>query len=339
MSDFPFKPRVVGWELTLRCNMNCLHCGSSAGSARPDELTEEEGLDLIDQMVALGTQVLTLSGGEPMTHPSWHVYAKKLVDSGVHTYMITNGLLLEKNIDKLLSTGMKRVGVSLDGTEKTHNFIRNHPNSFQSAMKGIKKAIKAGLQPGAITHISRANIKDMEEMYRIFRDKGLKFWQIQITFRQGRMLEHDEFSLDPEEVPAIADFVHEKQQLKEGLDVVPGDNLGYYCNPPIRPREWQGCFAGRHLMGVDADGAIKGCLSLPREFIEGYIRKEPLKTIWEDPQRFKYNRYFSPDMLKGSCKDCPKGDPCRAGCVVTAYSSTGERFYNPYCVYRVLNRK
>ena len=48
MSEFPFKPRVVGWELTLRCNMNCIHCGSSAGEPRPNELTEEDVARLID---------------------------------------------------------------------------------------------------------------------------------------------------------------------------------------------------------------------------------------------------------------------------------------------------
>lgn len=334
MSDFPFKPKVVGWELTLRCNMNCIHCGSSAGSARPDELSDEEALNLIDQLVELGTEVVTLSGGEPMTHPSWHIFAKKFVDAGVNTYMITNGLLLEQNVEKILSTGMKRLGVSLDGTEKTHNFIRNHPNSYKIAMKGIKKAKEAGISVGAITHISKANIDEMEDMYKDFLENKLDFWQIQITFRQGRMKEHEDFSLEPEQLVGIAEFVHEKQ--KEGkMFVAPGDNLGYYCEPPIRDKPWKGCFAGRHLVGIDADGSVKGCLSLPREFVEGNIRQEPLKVIWEDTQRFKHNRYFSPDMLEGYCKGCPKAIPCRAGCTVTAYSATGSKFNNPYCLFRV----
>ncbi|MCE1246413.1 MAG: radical SAM protein [Firmicutes bacterium] len=338
MSDFPFKPEVVGWELTLRCNMNCIHCGSTAGEPRPNELTEKEGLDLIDQMAELGTKILTLSGGEPLMHPSWHIYAKKLVEKGIAAYIITNGLLLEAAIPKMLEAGMRRIGVSIDGMEKTHNFIRNHPNSFQIAMKGIKKAIENGIAAGAITHISKANIGEMEDMYQHFLKVGLSFWQIQITFSQGRMKTHDDYALDPQQMLDIADFIYKKQQ--EGkMQVVPGDNMGYYCEPPITKRPFKGCFAGRHLMGVDADGSIKGCLSLPREFVEGNIRTESLRTIWEDPQRFKYNRYFSTDMLEGYCKDCPKGDPCRGGCTVTAYAATGSKFNNPYCVYRVMREK
>jgi len=339
MSEFPFKPRVVGWELTLRCNMNSIHCGSCAGPPRPDELTEEEGLALIDGLIDMGTEVLTLSGGEPLIHPSWHVYAKKLIDGGVNTYMITNGLILEQSIPKMLDSGLRRIGISLDGTEKIHNFIRNHPDSFNIAIKGAKKAKEAGIKVGAVTHISKANFDEMEKMYEIFSAIPLDYWQIQITFKLGRMKENDRYSLDPEQLPAIAEFIHRKQQIEHGLKVVPGDNMGYYCSHSIRKHKWKGCFAGRHLMGIDADGSVKGCLSLPREFVEGNIRKEPLRKIWEDSERFKYNRYFSTDMLEGYCKDCPQGDPCRAGCVVTAYSATGNRFNNPYCVYRVEREK
>ena len=123
--------------------------------------------------------------------------------------------------------------------------------------------------------------------------------------------------------------------------MLPGDNLGYFeeDGPSIREHKWKGCFAGRHLVGIDADGSVKGCLSLPREFIEGNLRTEPLRQIWEDPQRFRYNRYFDPEMLEGHCAGCPHGSSCRAGCVVTAHAATGNRFDNPYCAYRVQSGK
>jgi radical SAM protein with 4Fe4S-binding SPASM domain len=333
VSDFPFKPRVVGWELTLRCNMACIHCGSRAGAPRPDELSEAEGLDLIGQMAELGTEVVTLSGGEPLLHPSWHVYASRLRDLGVRTYMITNGLLLEENLPRLLETGLTRVGISVDGTEATHDRIRARRGSFQAVMGAARALRGAGVGVGAVTHVSKANIDELDAMHAVFAALPLDFWQVQITFRQGRMLDHADMALDPEQLPRVAAFVAERQAAGGPVRVVAGDNLGYYADPPIRDLPWKGCFAGRHLMGVDADGAVKGCLSLPREFVEGYVRKESLRTIWEDPERFRYNRYFTPEDLHGSCAGCPKGDPCRAGCVVTAHAATGDRFHNPYCIF------
>jgi radical SAM protein with 4Fe4S-binding SPASM domain len=248
-------------------------------------------------------------------------------------YMITNGLLLGKNAKRIAESGISRVGISIDGAEKTH-FIRNFPGSFKAALKGARKLKKVGVSAGAVTHISKANIDELEEMYNLFKKEGFDFWQIQIAFPLGRMKEQAEFPLEPEQIEAVSRFVYEKQ-LHGKPDVVAGDNLGYYSEPPIRKRTWKGCFAGRHIMGMEADGAVKGCLSLPGEFVEGNVKKESLRDIWEDPQRFKYNRYFSRDMLEGYCKDCPKGEPCRGGCTVTSYALTGNRFNNPYCDYRI----
>ena len=153
------------------------------------------------------------------------------------------------------------------------------------------------------------------------------------------MKEHDQYALRPEQIPQIVEFVHSCQQ-RDGIRVVAGDNLGYYEVPSIREKPWKGCFAGRHVLGIDADGTVKGCLSLRREaFSEGNIREEPLRKIWEDPQRFKFNRYFSPDMLTGHCTNCPHAIPCRAGCVVTSHGATGNRFDNPYCAFRIQSGK
>ncbi|MBI4675952.1 MAG: radical SAM protein [Elusimicrobia bacterium] len=336
---FPFKPQVAGWELTLACNMQCLHCGSSAGRPRPDELAVAEGLDLIDQLADLGARIVTLSGGEPLLHPAWDRYAARLSEKGVETFLITNGLLLGPSIPKIVASGMKRIGISIDGAEKTHDFIRNRPGSLRAALDAARDAKAAGLSVGAVTHVSNANFSELDELHGLLTTVPFDFWQVQLAFRQGRMKEHAGFALDPGRMEAVALSVHRKQRAKGKPWVVAGDNLGYYCAPPITKYPWKGCHAGRHLVGIDADGAVKGCLSLPREFVEGNVRKESLKRIWEDPERFKYNRYFSNDMLKGSCRGCPKGNPCRAGCTVTAVSATGSKFDNPYCLYHLQQAK
>ena len=60
MSEFTFYPEKVVWETTFACNMRCLHCGTSAGKKRGDELTTQEGLDLIDELAGLGCKEITL---------------------------------------------------------------------------------------------------------------------------------------------------------------------------------------------------------------------------------------------------------------------------------------
>lgn len=335
---FPFVPKVIGWELTRKCNMRCIHCGTSAGSSRKNELSVEEGLVLCRQIIELGTKSLSLSGGEPLLHHAWDKYARALHEGGVKVSMITNGYLLEENIEKILRSPVRRIGISLDGTPDTHNFIRQNKNSFERAVKGARELKKRNISAGAITHVSKKNIRELEALYKILKDNGFDFWQIQITFLSGRMRKHKEMALDPDDMPEAAEFVEEKKTLKE-IDVSAGDNLGYYSKHNITNFKWKGCFAGRWLMGIDADGGIKGCLSLPPEFVEDNIRKRALKEIWEDRSLFKYNRYFNPADLGNFCKDCVHAPDCRGGCTVTAYSATGSPFNNPYCLYRVENVK
>ena len=62
--DRKFRPIYAVWEVTLKCDLACRHCGSRAGRARPDELSNEECLDLVRQMAALGVLEVTVIGGE-----------------------------------------------------------------------------------------------------------------------------------------------------------------------------------------------------------------------------------------------------------------------------------
>ncbi|MCL5035716.1 MAG: radical SAM protein [Chloroflexi bacterium] len=338
MTSIPFKPKVAGFELTLACNMRCIHCGSSAGKPAKDELSREEGLSLCEQLAALGNQVVTLSGGEPLVSPHWHAYAKKFGELGLKVYMITNGYLLEENMDKIIDSPIKRLGISLDGTEATHNYIRQVGDSFQKAVNGAKLLMEKGISIGIVTHISKLNIMELEAMYETFTGLGFSFWQIQMAFPQGRMKEHLELVSEPEDMLTVARFMEDKRKENK-IRIVPGDNLGYYSSYDIGASDWHGCFGGRWLIGICANGDIKPCLSLPPEFVEGNIRQRSLKEIWEDPENFKFNRFLSKDKLGGRCKDCDKGELCWAGCKVTAYAMTGDLFNNPYCLYRLEKEK
>jgi MoaA/NifB/PqqE/SkfB family radical SAM enzyme len=54
--DRAWRPVYAIWEITLRCDLACKHCGSRAGHAREGELTTAEALDLVRQMDALGVK-------------------------------------------------------------------------------------------------------------------------------------------------------------------------------------------------------------------------------------------------------------------------------------------
>src|ERR1700722_1022626 len=61
--DRAWRPIYAVWELTLKCDLACRHCGSRAGRARPGELSRAECLDLVRQMGELGGMGGTGIGG------------------------------------------------------------------------------------------------------------------------------------------------------------------------------------------------------------------------------------------------------------------------------------
>jgi radical SAM protein with 4Fe4S-binding SPASM domain len=96
---------------------------------------------------------------------------------------------------------------------------------------------------------------------------------------------------------------------------------------------WKGCQAGVSVLGIQSDGGIKGCLSLPESFVEGNIRNRPLVDIWEDPSLFSYARHCSMSDLKGECIGCRFGRSCKGGCTTVSASMTGAPHNDPYCLF------
>ena len=343
-----YRPRFVVWELTLRCNMRCAHCGSDAGSMRGNELTTDEALKLCDDLGALGCERLTLLGGEPLLREDWEQLAVRLAKAGVRCNVITNGWLTNTRdrVQRLKDAGLTTFGISVDGFRDKHDELRRRPGSFDRICAGFDHANQLGMSTAAITTVTKLCIDDLEEMYAFFVDKGVKLWQVQICTPQGRMQRDDPILPSDDDVKRIADFVVEKKAEKK-LRIDPADNLGYYgpweLDHGFRSTQWgrvgfwHGCLAGCQVAGVDANGDIKGCLSLPSvpEFIEGNIRETPLEEIWRDKKSFAYNRAFTFDMLGGYCKECEYRGLCRAGCVSHAWCTTGSRGDNPTCLHRM----
>ena len=87
-----YYPRQAVWETTLKCNMNCMHCGSRAGKARENELTIEECLNIAQQLIDMGLEQITLIGGEIFLKEDWDKISRKFVDNGVKVNILQTGL-------------------------------------------------------------------------------------------------------------------------------------------------------------------------------------------------------------------------------------------------------
>ncbi|ODG96765.1 heme biosynthesis protein [Nostoc sp. KVJ20] len=341
------------WEITLKCNLACQHCGSRAGHTRTQELSTAEALDLVKQMAEVGITEVTIIGGEAFLRPDWLEIAQAITKAGMLCGMTTGGYgITLDTAHRMKEAGISVVSVSVDGLEATHDRLRGRQGSWQWAFKTMSNLKEADIRFGCNTQINRLSAPEFPCIYEHLRDAGVFAWQIQLTVPMGNAADNSEILLQPYELldvyPMIARVA--QQAKREGVQVQPGNNIGYYgpYERLLRGGDawsfWQGCSAGLSALGIEADGAIKGCPSLPTTaYTGGNIRDYSLRTIIEETEELRFN--LGADTPKGTehlwgfCKSCEFAELCRGGCSWTAHVFFDKRGNNPYCHHRALTQE
>ncbi|MFH1532853.1 MAG: radical SAM protein [Pseudomonadota bacterium] len=331
------------WELTLACNLRCIHCGSTAGRSRAHELDAGEALVVADALADLGCERVTLMGGEPFLRSDWADIAGRLTSSGVIVEVLTNGHLVDDGaLRQLEDSGVASVSVSVDGTPEVHDRLRDRAGSFEEALGAVARLKAAGFPVGVVTQINRMNLPTLPGLYRHLLAAAVDGWQLQLSEALGRFKDHDQLTVLPEDLPGIEAFL--LSVIEEGkLWAYAADNIGYMSRsePVIRAGNrssrsfWCGCHAGVRILGITSDGWVRGCLSLPDEFNQANLRDRSLQEIWADDALFRINRDPAAKGLTGFCADCAFRRVCGAGCTSLAFSATGGVGDNPYCLFRV----
>lgn len=338
-----YMPITAVWEITMGCNMRCKHCGSSCASPLPDELTTEEALNLCDSLGKLGFKWITLSGGEPTTRKDWDQIARRLKQNNIIPNIITNAWLLDDNVVmKAKNAGVNTIAISIDGLEKTHDFIRKK-GSFKRDMDAIDLIVKNGMYCSVITTINNVNIKELEGLKKVFEEKKISAWQLQLALPMGNMLKNKQLVAEPFHIDQVIDFAYQTM-LEDKIRIHLADCMGYFNLKEIEVRKhalkleqypWNGCGAGKSVIGILHNGDITACTSIRnREFIAGNIRERSIKEIWEDPKSFTWNREMKKEKLEGLCRICKYGEVCHGGCANSRLTHGGSIYSeNKYCSY------
>lgn len=341
-----YHPAYVVWELTLRCDQPCTHCGSRAGTHRPDELSTEEALGVVQQLRDMRAREVVLIGGEAYLHPGFLEIVRALKEAGIRPGMTTGGRgITEPLARQVAEAGLYAASVSIDGLAPTHDLMRAAPGSFDSATAALRFLAGAGVRVAANTNINRLNQADLEPLYEHLEALGILAWQLQITAPLGRAADRPAMLLQPwdllDVLPRIAAL--KTRAFEDGITLMPGNNLGYFgpeegllrSPRPDAGDHWRGCMAGRYVMGIESNGAVKGCPSLQTaHYVGGNLRQQPLRDIWEGAPQLAFTRTRTVEDLWGFCRTCPFAATCLAGCSFTAHSLLGRPGNNPYCHYR-----
>jgi MoaA/NifB/PqqE/SkfB family radical SAM enzyme len=126
---------------------------------------------LLPSFAQLRTQVVLLSGGEPLLNPEWMAIAQTLRSNDLNVWLLTSGLALAKHAGRAAEL-FDAITVSLDGTDaKTYAAIRGL-DAFEKVCEGILAAAKHGMRPSVRVTLQRANYRHLPAFVDLAKDLG-----------------------------------------------------------------------------------------------------------------------------------------------------------------------
>ena len=331
----------IYFYLTEGCNLRCRHCWiapkyQSEGNSYP-ALDLDLFKSIIEQAKPLGLSGVKLTGGEPLLHPQINEILEFIQSVGLHLNVETNGVLCTPELaSKMAACKNVFVSVSLDGADaETHEWVRGVEGSFETALKGIRSLVKAGLSPQVIMTIMRHSKDQMEPVVRLAEslDAGsVKFNIVQPTARGGRLHESGE-ALSIEELVNLGRWVENSLSASTPL------HLNYSHPVVFRPlgrmfgNNGDGCgICGiLGILGVLANGsyALCGIGETVPDLCFGHASSDSLEDIWNNTPMLLELREGLPYRLEGICGHCLMKGMCLGSCLAQNYYNSKD-FWAPF---------
>lgn len=339
------KKPVVVWNVTQRCNLKCVHCYSrSEDRSYANELSTEEGIQLLDDLAQFGSPVVLFSGGEPLIRPDILTLIRHATDSGMRAVLSTNGTLIDNRLAaKLKDIGLSYVGISLDGLTKVHDAFRGVNGTFDKVIRAIQNCKEVGLKVGLRFTINKRNFQEIDGIFDLVEEQQIPricFYHLVYSGRGADLIKED---LDHEQTRKVVDLImertltlHEKGMAVETLTV---DNhadgpyiyLRLLKENPERAAQVlellkmnEGNNSGRGIGCVSWDGSVHAD-QFWRHHSFGNIRTRRFSEIWTDTsdellQKLKEKKKF----VRGRCALCKWLDICGGNFRVRAEAAHGD---------------
>ncbi len=296
----------IFWECTLRCNLNCLHCGSDCKKeASVKDMPIEDFIGAIDDITEIiepNKTMIVFTGGEPLVRSDLEECGRQLYERGFPWGMVSNGFHLTANrLQSLLKAGLRSMTISLDGLKESHNWLRGNPKSFSNAVKAIGYLSEVtDLRYDVVTCVTPRNFDELLQVKALLLEKGVKEWRLFTIFPIGRAKLDEQLQLTPVQFKLLFDFI--ASERKKG-DI----KLNYGCEGFLGSYEGDVrdnlffCRAGISVASVLIDGSISACPNIRDNFTQGNIYKDSFKDVWENRYSIFRNREW---MKTGICADC-----------------------------------
>ncbi|MFA6581956.1 MAG: TIGR04133 family radical SAM/SPASM protein [Paludibacter sp.] len=315
------------WECTLRCNLNCIHCGSDCTREvlTPDMPLDDflKVLDNISTHVNPNTTMVVITGGEPLIRKDLEKCGEEIYKRGFPWGMVTNAFgLTTTRFNSLLNAGLRSITISLDGLNpETHDWFRGMNGSWVKAIEAVERVVATpGLMYDVVTCVNKRNIGDLEAIKELLISKKVKRWRLFTVFQKGRAKGNPELQLSNIEFIRLMDFI--SQTRTEGIIKASYGCEGYLGEYELEVRDSPFfCQAGIHIGSVLVDGSISACPSLRADYIQGNIYKADFWKVWNEKYQIMRDRSWT---KTGKCATCKSYKFCEGNGLHLRDEMTGD---------------
>ena len=262
--------------LTNKCPNDCIYC-SAKNRIDEEELTTEEWINIIEDIQEMGTSIIGLTGGEPMTRDDIFDIVGAIDERSTST-LFTSGCNL--NLEKareLKRKGLFSIGISLDSYDKDkHNFNRNSDKAFDYAIKAIQIAKQAGIYTIVQTVVTKEEL-DEQQLFKLFllaKENGAHEVKILEPILSGNLLDEKDLSkilYSVEDREKLIKIQHKANKKSKFPKIT---TFAY-----TESEEKFGCGAGTQHSYISASGHLYPCDFVPMDF--GCVKDGKTNEVWK----------------------------------------------------------
>ncbi len=258
--------------VTDECPYSCGHC-SYAGRAG-GELSDDQLLEVVEQIKGLGTCTLGLTGGEPLLRDDLERLIEAAAPEMVCVIFTTGHRLDARRALRLAASGVSCVTVGIESADAaTHDLVRQGPGSFAEAEDAVLACQQAGIYTAISTVGTREKIAtgELEAIHQLGTRWGVGEFRLLTPVATGGWTRCGAAMLSADELQVLIDFHVQHNRSGDGPAVA-----SFAC---LESDALFGCGAGFHHLFIDATGQVRPCDLTPLSL--GDVTSEPLEDIWE----------------------------------------------------------
>jgi len=328
------RPSDIIWNITNRCNLLCDHCYMAAdGHALPDQLSDDETIELVRRMGEAGVPVLFLSGGEPMMRPNFWEILEEAHRQGIRPTISTNcTLITPEAAARLKENGVRWIATSMYGPAEFHDAMVRVPGTHAKVVEAVKTLRAADVGVVLKTALSQDTWPFIFDIIQMAKDLDCGLIYICDLITSGRSEGEDDSRVSVEQWRELADFIVEdmldpdvtleydvgalpsvipyiaEQFIERGVDVTKGLE---------RLKIMSACPVGKGHMNINSEGGIMPC-QFAQDWTVGNIRELSLAEATD--------ALYQLDLMEseGQCSPeaCEYSRICR-GCRAKAWQREG----------------